>query len=94
MEACHQHLTAAERKRNTHGPMMQYDYCTESQGQVPGIYSLKALQNVFCTEKPIWPEDITVSPEKTVCVELPNALRSVFFPGFPTMKHIKYKVSI
>lgn len=94
MAACDQNLTAGERKRNQHGPMLQYDHNTESQGQVPGIYSLKALYHVFCTEKPFWSGDILVSPEKTVCVELPNAARHVFFPGFPTMKHLNYKVSI
>ncbi|XP_023298074.2 5'-3' exoribonuclease 1 [Lucilia cuprina] len=94
MAACDQNLTPSERKRNQHGPMLQYDYHPESQGQVPGIYSLKALYNVFCTEKPFWSQDILVSPQKTVCVELPNAARTVFFPGFPTMKHLNYKFDI
>lgn len=94
MAACDQNLTPSERKRNQHGPMLQYDYNPESQGQVPGIYSFKALYHVFCDEKPFWSQDILVSPEKTVCVELPNAARTVFFPGFPTMKHLTYKVCI
>lgn len=94
MESCDQNLTPSERKRNQHGPMMQYDYTHESQGQAPGIYSLKPLYNVYCTEKPFWSKDIMVAPERTVCVELPNAARSVFFPGFPTMKHLDYKVSV
>lgn len=94
MAACDQNLTPSERKRNQHGPMLQYDYNPESQGQVPGIYSLKTLYFVFCTEKPFWSQDILVSPEKTVCVELPNAARTVFFPGFPTMKYLNYKVIV
>lgn len=92
MEICDQQLSASERKRNQHGPMLQYDYTPESQGQCPGIYSLKPVYNVFCTEKPFWSRDITVATDKTVCVELPNAARHVFFPGFPTMKHLEYKV--
>lgn len=92
MKSCDENLTPNERKRNQHGPMYQYDYSSESQGQEPGIYSFKSLHHVFCTEKPFWSEDIHVSPLKTVCVELPNAARSEFFPGFPTMKHLKYKV--
>ncbi|KAM7349373.1 5'-3' exoribonuclease pacman isoform 1-T2 [Cochliomyia hominivorax] len=94
MSACDQNLTPSERKRNQHGPMLQYDYHPESQGQAPGVYSLKALYHVFCTEKPLWSQDIIISPEKTVCVELPNAARTVYFPGFPTMKHLKYKFEI
>uniref|UniRef100_A0A1I8N9Q4 5'-3' exoribonuclease 1 n=1 Tax=Musca domestica TaxID=7370 RepID=A0A1I8N9Q4_MUSDO len=94
MEICDQQLSASERKRNQHGPMLQYDYTPESQGQCPGIYSLKPVYNVFCTEKPFWSRDITVATDKTVCVELPNAARHVFFPGFPTMKHLEYKFEI
>ncbi|XP_073829964.1 5'-3' exoribonuclease pacman [Musca autumnalis] len=94
MEICDQQLTPSERKRNQHGPMLQYDYTQESQGQVPGIYSLKPLYNVYCIEKPFWSRDIMVATDKTVCVELPNAARHVFFPGFPTMKHLDYKFEI
>lgn len=93
MEACDKHLTAIERKRNQHGPMLQYDYHPDSQGQIQGIHSLEVLYNVFCTEKPFWSKDIAVSSSDTVCVDLPNAARSVFFPGFPTMKHLDFDVS-
>ncbi|XP_067640646.1 5'-3' exoribonuclease 1 isoform X2 [Eurosta solidaginis] len=90
MKACENDLTPAEVKRNRHGPMMQYDYNPVSQEIVPGIFSMKALYNVFCTEKKIWSKEITIPSDKTVCIELPNAARTVFFPGFPTMKHLKY----
>ncbi|KAL9874160.1 5'-3' exoribonuclease 1-like isoform 2-T3 [Glossina fuscipes fuscipes] len=90
MEACDKHLTAVERKRNQHGPMLQYDYHPDSQGQIQGTQSLKVLYNVFCTEKPFWSKDIAVSSSDTVCIDLPNAARSVFFPGFPTMKHLDF----
>ncbi|XP_075158427.1 5'-3' exoribonuclease pacman [Haematobia irritans] len=94
MESCNQNLTLEECKRNQHGPMLQYDYNPESQGQTPGIFSLKPLYKVFCTEKPFWSKDIMVPSESTVCVELPNASRSVFFPGFPTMRHLDYKFEL
>lgn len=94
MSACDHNLTASERKRNQHGPMLQYDHNSVTQGKLPGIYSLKPLYFVFCTEKPFWSSDILVSPTKTVCVELPNAARTEFFTGFPTMRHLKYKFQI
>ncbi|XP_013116160.2 5'-3' exoribonuclease 1 [Stomoxys calcitrans] len=94
MEPCDQNLSPDEYKRNQHGPMLQYDYNPESQGQSPGIYSLKALYHVYCTEKPFWSRDIMVPADRTVCKELPNAARSVFFPGFPTMKHLDYKFEL
>ncbi|XP_018800269.1 PREDICTED: 5'-3' exoribonuclease 1 [Bactrocera latifrons] len=90
MKACEKNLTPAEVKRNRHGPMHQYDYHPESQGSAPGIFSLRPLYSVFCTEQQIWSREIAVPSDKTVCVELPNAARTVFFPGFPTMKHLKY----
>ncbi|XP_036318531.1 5'-3' exoribonuclease 1 isoform X1 [Rhagoletis pomonella] len=94
MKACEQNLTPAEIKRNRHGPMMQYDYNPEPQESVPGIFSMKALYHVFCTEKKIWSKEIAIPSDKTVCVELPNAARTVFFPGFPTMKHLKYNFEL
>ncbi|XP_036218346.2 5'-3' exoribonuclease 1 [Bactrocera oleae] len=90
MRACEKNLTPAEVKRNRHGPMQQYDYHPESQGSAPGIFSLRPLYSVFCTEQQIWSKEIAVPSDKSVCVELPNAARDVFFPGFPTMKHLKY----
>ena len=92
MRACEKNLTPAEVKRNRHGPMQQYDYHPESQGSAPGIFSLRPLYSVFCTEQQIWSKEIAVPSDKSVCVELPNAAREVFFPGFPTMKHLKYDV--
>ncbi|XP_054086782.1 5'-3' exoribonuclease 1 isoform X3 [Zeugodacus cucurbitae] len=90
MKACEKNLTPAEVKRNSHGPMLQYDYNPESQGSAPGIFTLRPLYSVFCNEQQIWAKEIAVPSDKTVCVELPNPARAVFFPGFPTMKHLKY----
>lgn len=94
MAECDQNLTPSECKRNQHGPMLQYDYNPEFQEQIPTIYSVKSLHHVFCTEKPFWSKDILVPTQNAVCVELSNADRTAFFPGFPTMKHLKYKVCV
>lgn len=93
MFACESLLTAEERKRNKHGPMYQYDYNVNSQGSMPSLPPLKALQHVFCTELARWSEEMMLNLPHTVCVELPNAARHVFFPGFPTMKHLPFDVS-
>lgn len=93
MHACESLLTPAERKRNKHGPMYQYDHNVKSQGAMPALPPLKALQHVFCTELARWSEELTLNLPHTVCVELPNAARHVFFPGFPTMKHLPFDVS-
>ncbi|KAH8280639.1 hypothetical protein KR054_003132, partial [Drosophila jambulina] len=90
MRSCEVNLTAAERERNKHGPMYQYDYTTEPQGPMAARPPLKGLQQLFCTESARWSREITLNLAHSVCVELPNAARHVFFPGFPTMQHLPF----
>jgi len=93
MKECESKLTEKEKLRNRHGPMLQYDHTTDAQGTESGFYNFANISHVYCTEKKIWNEDIMVKSNKTVCIELPFAARTVFFPGFPTMKHLKYDVN-
>ncbi|EDW06116.2 uncharacterized protein Dmoj_GI16439, partial [Drosophila mojavensis] len=90
MADCEPQLSVEERERNRHGPMYQYDYNAKSQGPMKGLAPLKPLQNVFCTELARWSDEIALNSPRTVCVELANAARHVFFPGFPTMKHLEF----
>ncbi|XP_017029201.1 5'-3' exoribonuclease 1 isoform X2 [Drosophila kikkawai] len=90
MLPCEVNLTAAERERNQHGPMYQYDYTTESQGPMSARPPLKSLPQLFCTESARWSREIMLNLRHSVCVELPNAARHVFFPGFPTMQHLPF----
>ncbi|XP_033150232.1 5'-3' exoribonuclease 1 [Drosophila busckii] len=90
MKTCETLLSSAERARNRHGPMFQYDYSALSQGSLPALAPLKALQHVFCTEMERWAKEIALNLPFSVCMELPNAARHVFFPGFPTMKHLAF----
>lgn len=93
MRTCESMLNDEERERNQHGPMYQYDYSLKSLGSMPAVQPLKALQHVYCTELARWSDEIVLNLPETVCVELPNAARHVFFPGFPTMKHLEFDVS-
>ena len=79
MATCTDKLTASERKRNEFGPMLEYEYQADGQGQ-GGKCSVKSVYS-------------SLSPQHKSFRELPNAARTVFFPGFPTMKHLKYKVN-
>ncbi|XP_054727908.1 5'-3' exoribonuclease 1 isoform X2 [Anastrepha obliqua] len=94
MKDCEKNLTPSEIRRNQHGPMLQYDYTRESQGSVPGIFSMKALYHVYCTEQKIWSKEIAIPSDKTVCVELLSPDLTLFVPGFPTMKHLKYDFDV
>ncbi|XP_032296461.1 5'-3' exoribonuclease 1 isoform X2 [Drosophila virilis] len=94
MSACEPLLNSEERNRNRHGPMFQYDYSAQSQGPMKALAPLKSLQHVFCTELARWAHEIAINTPRTVCVELPNAARHVFFPGFPTMKHLEFNFDL
>ncbi|BFF99890.1 5'-3' exoribonuclease 1 [Drosophila madeirensis] len=90
MRPCEAQLSTEERARNRHGPMYQYDYSPHDAGSMAALPPLKALQRVNCTEVARWAGDITLNLSYSVCVEMPNSARHVFFPGFPTMKHLSF----
>ncbi|XP_037931182.1 5'-3' exoribonuclease 1-like [Teleopsis dalmanni] len=91
MKPCSVNLTPQEIERNKFGPMLKYDYTSSAQGKISGIYTMEAIQKVFCFEKEVWSHEIAISSSDTVCTKSSNASNNVFFPGFPTMKHLNYK---
>ncbi|XP_016949541.1 5'-3' exoribonuclease 1 isoform X2 [Drosophila biarmipes] len=90
MRPCEVLLSEAERERNRHGPMYLYRHSSESQGPMAPKPPLRALANLYCTEVAKWSREIALNLPHSVCVELPNAARHVFFPGFPTMQHLPF----
>ncbi|XP_017055153.1 5'-3' exoribonuclease 1 [Drosophila ficusphila] len=90
MRPCEANLTEAERKRNKHGPMYVYKHTNESQGPMACHPPLGPLQHLYCIEMAKWSSEIALNLPRSVCVELPNAARHVFFPGFPTMQHLPF----
>jgi len=93
MLPCEAQLSLEERERNRHGPMYVYKYSTVAQGPMPAYPPLRALPVLYCTEVAKWSHEIAVNLPYSVCIELPNAARTVFFPGFPTMQHLPFDVS-
>lgn len=89
MKPCNELLSPEEAKRNTHGPMLVYEYTDEDLGiyEAPSYFS-KVTNKAICTPVPI--EDIRVPKEKLIKGAYPGAVFDVFFPGFPTLKHLKY----
>lgn len=94
MKKCETDLKPSEVERNTHGPMLQYDYTSQSQGECESHFPGKTIYHVFCTEKPIWRDQICNSNNKSPLCQLVNSSRDVFFPGFPTMKHLKFDFAV
>eukprot|EP00099_Drosophila_melanogaster_P014639 NP_523408.2 pacman, isoform A [Drosophila melanogaster] len=90
MLPCEAQLSLEERERNRHGPMYVYKYSTVAQGPMPAYPPLRALPVLYCTEVAKWSHEIAVNLPYSVCIELPNAARTVFFPGFPTMQHLPF----
>lgn len=91
MQPCNLELTDEEVKRNTHGPMLVYNYADEDLGvyEAPSYFQPVNPNRAKCT--PVYIEDIRVPKEKLVKGAYPGAKFDVFFPGFPTMKHLQYK---
>lgn len=60
MKDCDGNLTEAERNRNIHGPMLQYDYCPTDQGPLnQPTYGQPVIYHVYCTEKLIYRDDVS-----------------------------------
>ncbi|XP_017089098.2 5'-3' exoribonuclease 1 isoform X1 [Drosophila bipectinata] len=94
MKPCEPRLSEAEKERNRHGPMYQYDYIAISQGPLAPLPPLRGLTHLYCTEVSRWAREIALNLPHSVCVELPNAARHVFYPGFPTMQHLPFEFEI
>lgn len=94
METCNNELNPEECSRNIHGPMLQYDYCTTSLGCIKGIFGLPDLGNSYCTEKQITRDEIYVPEDKLVLGPSKGSLHDIYFPGFPTMKHLNYSSTL
>lgn len=93
MEPCNQLLTEEEVRRNSHGPMLVYSYTSESLGKykAPEYFPDVGVNHADCQQLSV--EDIKVPVEKLVKGLHPKAMLDVYFPGFPTFKHLKYEVS-
>lgn len=90
MNDCNDKLTDSERGRNKHGPMLQYDYCATDQGSMEECFGQQMVGHVFCKETKIDRSEIIVPADKLVLGPCPGAHKDAYFPGFPTMRHLKH----
>ncbi|XP_052738346.1 5'-3' exoribonuclease 1 [Bicyclus anynana] len=94
MAPCYQRLTEEELKRNTHGPMLVYNWTPENLGQIPAPQYFPPLAANHATETAVWRSELDVRDEQLVRGMLPNVNREIVFPGFPTMRYMDFKTSI
>ncbi|XP_065219617.1 5'-3' exoribonuclease 1 isoform X2 [Planococcus citri] len=90
MATCSDRLTDEEKERNSHGPMHVYTYSEENLGRYEAPAYFNAIEKNHAVDTPLHRDDIAVPREKLRKGLLPGVLLDVFFPGFPTFKHLKY----
>ncbi|XP_012550791.2 5'-3' exoribonuclease 1 [Bombyx mori] len=93
MAPCYQRLTDEEIKRNQPGPMLVYSWSSTSLGVVDAPQYFPSIKECHAFEKRVWRNELDVPEEQLKKGMLPNARRDMLFPGFPTMRHLKYKSS-
>lgn len=95
MSDCEGELTENERARNIHGPMLQYDYCGEDQGPLADSpFGLAGVAHLLCTETPIERNEVQVPDDKLVLGPCKASKKDIYFPGFPTMRHLKHSAKL
>lgn len=94
MEPLNEKLTEEEKKRNSHGPMLVYVYTEQSLGSYPAPSYFPPIKENHAQCVPTSVDEIKVPIDKLIKGRYPGVALDVFYPGFPTFKHLKYTVSI
>lgn len=92
MSYCNDKLTIEETRRNSHGPMLIYTYTARDNGvyNAPEHFT-PVIHNHTIVETMSY-DDVLIPSSKLVKGVHPEAQMNIYYPGFPTMKHLKYKV--
>ncbi|KAL1513316.1 hypothetical protein ABEB36_002738 [Hypothenemus hampei] len=94
MKSCNENLSPDEQKRNTHGPMLVYTYSHEDLGKYDASEYFPAINHNHSKMETLSIQDIRVPKEKLIKGAYPGACFDVYYPGFPTMKHLKFKAEV
>lgn len=90
MELCNKNLTLDELSRNKHGPMVEFKYTENDLGEYKAPAYFATITNNHAEVEFVYLKDIQVPREKLVKGAYPGVKFDVYYPGFPTMKHLKY----
>ncbi|KAK3912768.1 5'-3' exoribonuclease 1 [Frankliniella fusca] len=94
MVSCEDRLTDDEKKRNKFGPMLEYTFSSDTLGEYNAPQYFPTIKNSHAFAREIWRKDLHLNSED-IKHGLPDGVRlDVFFPGFPTFKHLPYKGSL
>ncbi|KAK7867257.1 hypothetical protein R5R35_000245 [Gryllus longicercus] len=87
-------LTPDEQKRNSHGPALVYEYTEDDLGYYAAPEYFPPISHHHACVVELHREELFVDPCKLIKGLCPGAKLDVYFPGFPTFKHIKYCSSL
>ncbi|XP_017777725.1 PREDICTED: 5'-3' exoribonuclease 1 [Nicrophorus vespilloides] len=90
MDPCNKLLSEQEIKRNTHGPMLVFEYSQSDNGSYEAPEYFPVIMNHHASWNLLTINDIRVPKEKLIKGAYPGAKMDVYYPGFPTLKHLKY----
>lgn len=90
MKPCNNELTIDEANRNKHGPMIIYNYTELDLGEYKAPTHFNTITNNHAEFELVYLKDIQVPREKLIKGAYPGVKFDVYYPGFPTMKHLKY----
>lgn len=92
MSYCSGLLTQEEVERNKHGPMLIYSYTPIDKGPYDAPEYFSPVPSNHTEVQTMNFNDVLVPIEKLVKGSYPGGIINVYYPGFPTMKHLKYQV--
>ena len=89
-------LTPEERQRNAHGPALLYQHSKTSLGvyksSLVGAFPDIKENHAMCTRIPR--EDMLLPGNKIRKGFIPNPKADVYYPGFPTLRHLKFNFKL
>ena len=88
------HLSKEEQGRNTHGPMLAYTYVSEPLGRYQAPQYFPDVDRNFANCREIWRKEFEVPLNKLNKGLMEGVRLDVYFPGFPTLKHIPHKARL
>lgn len=93
MKSCSHRLTNEENERNRQGPMLIYKYTEEDMGRYEAPSYFPPVMHSHAVYHTKDYSDFRVPTKQLIKGAYPGVKMDVFYPGFATMKHLKYTVS-
>lgn len=94
MGPCNEQLTKDEKKRNSHGPMLVYQFTADDLGPYEPPEYFPTIKKNYAKLTPLTIEDIRVPIENLIKGLCPGSIHDVYYPGFPTFKYLKYSAQL